>query len=382
MKAGLVIAVAGRLARQLVRDKRACALIILAPVLIMFLFAVLLRSEDTPPRVAIVVSGTAALFTTELEQLLVEPDEEGQGFDLVMIEDGTNPQDALKRKLVDAVLVVPRTFVEDRASGKRSRLDLYVEGADPMRTAEIFSRFRKAVPDSLSGIPTFLPSDCDAHCAETIADGPPKIELNRVYGGDIDDSMDFFTPVLPPFFAFFFVFLLSGMSFLRERVGGTAERLLASPLSRADLVGGYILGFLPAALVQAGLVILFARFFIGGPWGGWPAIVAIILLSLAAECLGVFVSAFARSEFQVFQFIPIVILPQILLCGIIWPITNLPGWLRAISYCMPLTYAVDAIRDAAIRGLGFAAIWPNLLILLGFVVVGAALAALSVRRSI
>jgi ABC-2 type transport system permease protein len=382
MKAGLAYAVAARLVRQQIRDKRASALIIIAPIVIMFLFSVLLGSEEKPPRVAIMVSGTAALFTTELEMLLAEDDEEGVGFELVDLAEDSDLRQALKQGIVDAVLVIPKTFLEDRASGKRSRLDLFVEGADPMRTIEIFSRFRKTVPDSLSGIPMFLPADCDAHCADTIADGPPEIEMTKVYGEEIEDSMDFFTPVLPPFFAFFFIFLLSGMSFLRERVGGTAERLLASPLSRSELVGGYILGFLPAALVQAGVVILFARFFIGGPWGGWPAIVAIILLSLAAECLGVFVSAFARSEFQVFQFIPIVIIPQILLCGMIWPIANLPDWLKVIAYCMPMTYAVEAIRDAAIRGLGFGAVWFNLSVLAGFVLVGAALAALSVRRSV
>jgi ABC-2 type transport system permease protein len=377
-----VVAVALRLIRQLLRDRRMSVLVLVVPVVIMSLFAVLLKSEGAPPKVAIQATGTASLFLSDLEMLLEEPDEEGEGFELVDLPEGMQPKDAVSSGVVDAVLVVPDNFLEERANGKRSRMDLIIEGADPMRSADIFSRFRKTVPDSLSGLPKFLPEDCDAHCADTIADGPPKIEMEKIYGDEIDDSMDFFTPVLPPFFAFFFVFILSGMAFLRERTGGTAERLLASPLSRTELVGGYVLGFLPMALVQAAVVIAFAAFLLGGPWGGWPAVVAVLLLTLVAECLGVFVSAFARTEFQVFQFIPIVILPQILLCGIIWPVATMPGWLQVIAYCMPMTYAVEAIRDVAIREMTFMDVWLDMAALVGFAVLGAGLAALSVRRSV
>lgn len=382
MKFSRIYAVAERLMRQLLRDRRMSVLIFVAPMLIMALLAVLLGSKGVPPKVAIQAGGTAALFLSELESLLEEPDEEGEGFELVDLPENVEPKEAVRQGLVDAVLVVPDRFLEERASGKRSRMDLIIEGANPMRSADIFSRFRKAVPDSLGGLPKFLPADCDPHCADTIADGPPKIEMQQIYGQSIEESMDFFTPVLPPFFAFFFIFILSGMAFLRERVGGTAERLLASPLSRAELVTGYVLGFLPAGLIQATVVILFAAFFLSGPWGGWPVIVAVLLLALVAECLGVFISAFARSEFQVFQFIPIVILPQILLAGIVWPIDTLPDWLQVIAYCLPVTYAVEAIRDVAIRGFGFLDVWYDMAALVGFAVLTAGLAALSVRRSV
>ncbi len=193
--------------------------------------------------------------------------------------------------------------------------------------------------------------------------------------------MDFFTPVLPPFFVFFFVFVLSGLSFLRERLNGTAERILASPLNRSELVSGYILGFFPAAMVQAAVVMLFARYVLSGLWGGWIAVIVVFLLCLVAECLGVFISAFARSEFQVLQFIPLVILPQVLLCGIIWPIDTFPDWLRITAYCFPLTYAVEAIRDVAIRGFGILDVWQDLAMLIAFTILGTTLAALSVRRA-
>jgi len=359
------------------------ALVILAPTVIMGLFSIILNADERVPKAAIVATGVVSIYLDKLEEQLEVPDEDvdDAGFEIVSIPEGMQPQDAVREGIADAVLVFPGSFLEDRATGKNSRLDLYVEGADPMRTAAIFSRFRKTVPDSLDGMPRLLAVDCEPDCADTIPEGPPKIELTRVYGDEIDQNMDFFAPVLPPFFVFFFVFLLSGITFLRERMTGTAERLLASPLQRSELVTGYVLGFLPPALVQSTVVILFARYVVGGPWGGIVMVLATFLMCLVAECLGVFVSAFAKSEFQVFQFIPVVVLPQILLAGIIWPIADLPVWLRPIAYALPLSYAVEAIRDAAIRHFPLVDCLHYLGILCLFFAASVAGAALSVRRS-
>jgi len=373
-------AVAARLVRQLVRARRALALVLVAPIVIMGLLAAIIQSEDERPRVALVATGLGGLFLPELEGMLEEADEEDAGFELVDLPPDTAPKQAVSSGLVDAVLVVPDSFLAERADGKRSNLRLVVEGADPMRTAAIFSRFRKTVPDSLSGLPRFLPTDCAAHCADTVPDGPPTFDVEKVYGQDVEEQIDFFTPVLPPFFVFFFGFLLSGMTFLRERVSGTAERLLATPLRRSELVAGYVLGFLPLGLTQAAVVIAFTRYALGGPWGGWTVVAMIVVLCLVAECIGLFVSAFARSEFQVMQFIPVVIVPQFLLCGVIWPVAHLPGWLQVLAYCMPVTYAVEAIRDVSLRGLGFVDVWHDFAALCAFALVGLALASVSVRR--
>ncbi|MFH1532685.1 MAG: ABC transporter permease [Pseudomonadota bacterium] len=373
-------AVAARIGRQILRDRRALALVIIAPAVIMTLFAVILDAEEPRPRIALKASGLVAVFLDSFEELLAEPEDPDDAFTVEWLDEDEEPLDAIQSGRLDAVMEFPETFLEDRASGRRSELTLYVEGADPTRTAAIFSRFRKALPEATVGFPKLLHADCPSHCAETIPDAPPEIDLIKLYGDEIDKNMDFFVPVLPPFFAFFFVFLLSGMAFLKERTSGTAERLLASPLSKGELVGGYVLGFLPLAMVQAALVIAYAALAIGGPWGGWPVIAAVLLLALVAECMGVFVSAFARSEFQVFQFIPIIIIPQILLSGIIWPIADFPVWLKPVAWAMPMTYAVNAIRDAAIRGMGFAGIWPDLAILALFAAGAMLLASLTVRK--
>ncbi len=377
-----ILAISGRLMRQLIRDKRASVLVIFAPLLIMSLLAVILKSDDNPPRVAIKAGIGNMMITDSMTSMLSKPDELGSGFIVETIPDGVSPERAIKSDIVDAVLIIPDEFINERADGKRSKLTLVLEGADPMQTASIFSRFRKTIPDTMGSVPKFLPADCDPHCVDTIPDGPPAIEIEKIYGKDIEDTIDFFIPVLPPFFVFFFVFLLSGLSFLRERVGGTAERLLASPLARSELVCGYVLGFFTPALIQAAIVILFAKFVLGGPWGGWIVVLTTFLLCLVAECLGVFVSAFARSEFQVFQFIPIIILPQLLVCGIVWPIKGFPDWLKIIAYCFPLTYAVEAVRDVALRGFGFMDVWHDLAVLTLFAIFSVTLAAFSVRRAV
>ncbi|MDF1563667.1 MAG: ABC transporter permease [Deltaproteobacteria bacterium] len=382
MNAGRTGAVAVRILRQIIRDRRAVALFLIGPLVVMTLLAVLLRSEQRPPRVAIDARGSMALFVGELERMLDEPGEDDVALELRMVPEGMSAREAVERGELDAVLVFPETFLEERAEGQRSGTELIVEGADPMRTAEIFSRFRKALPDSMGGLPLFLPDDCDSHCADTIADGPPEMELVKVYGQELDEQMDFFTPVLPPFFAFFFVFLISGMTFLRERTSGTAERILSSPLTRSELVAGYVLGFLPVAIVQGGVVIAFAYWALGGPWGGMAVVITVLLLSVVAECIGVLVSAFARSEFQVMQFIPVIILPQFLLCGLIWPVDQMPGWLQVVAHAFPLTYAVTAIRNVAIRGMSLGEISFELTVIVGFCVAGILLAAASIRRRV
>ncbi len=378
---GRVLAIARRLMEQLLADRRAVALVLGMPVVIMTLLAAVLSNPEKIPKVAVRASGTTELFVRDIEQRLGDVEDPDSRVEVVVLPDEVETPDAIRRGLADAVLQFPPDFLEQRVSGKRGQVDLHLDGADPMRSAQIGKRLQESVGEAITGLPKMLPADCPGHCGDTIPDAAPELELRRLHGDHIDDDVDFFTPVLPPFFVFFFVFLLSGLAFLRERVDGTAERILASPLGRGELVLGYVLGFLPAALVQGLVTVLFARYALGGPWGGWPVVAAILLLALAAECFGVFVSAFARSEFQVIQFVPMFILPQLLLSGIFWPVSELPGWLRPLSVALPLTHAVDAVRDAAVRQLPGVETLDSLGILLGFTALAIVLAAFSIRRT-
>jgi len=98
--------------------------------------------------------------------------------------------------------------------------------------------------------------------------------------------------------------------------------------------------------------------------------------------MGILASVFARTEFQVIQFIPLLIIPQALLSGLIWPVEEMPAYLQPLAYIMPLTYANRALRDVMLRGWGLAEIWPDLLILLGFALLFVVLGALLTRREV
>ncbi len=169
-------------------------------------------------------------------------------------------------------------------------------------------------------------------------------------------------------FVMFFTFLLTGVSFLRERAQGTLERLMTTTVARGDILVGYLLGFLLFATIQAAVILTFTIVALQIEYqGNIIEIVAVLLLVVVvAVNLGIFVSTFANNEFQVVQFIPIVLLPQIFLSGVIIPTDQMPAVMEAISVVLPLTYAVEGLREIMVMGQSLADVWTDLVILAGF----------------
>jgi ABC-2 type transport system permease protein len=230
---------------------------------------------------------------------------------------------------------------------------------------------------------------------------PPTIVHETVYGTPSTDPITNFAPALVAFFAYFFVYILTGVSFLRERTGGTLERLMATPVTRGEIVAGYTLGFGVFAMVQVALIMTWVlgslqvpsigplpafSVGLGIEVAGSPllAFVVVILAAMGAVSLGIFLSTFARTELQVIQFIPIVIVPQFLLSGVLFPVATLPELLQPLSYLMPLFYAVDGLRQVFIRGadLSVTALQVDLLVLTGFAIFFAAIASRTIRRDV
>lgn len=180
---------------------------------------------------------------------------------------------------------------------------------------------------------------------------------------------DNFGPVLIGFFVFFFVFLIAGVSFLRERTSGTLERLLATPLRRFEIVAGYIIGFGLFTTLQASLIAWFAVDILDMMMEGSFLYVLLItfLLAMTALTLGTLLSAFANNELQMMQFIPLVVVPQIFFSGL-FNLDTMAEWLRSLSVVMPLTYGADALREIMIRGTGWNEIAKDVYVLLGFAV--------------
>ena len=183
-------------------------------------------------------------------------------------------------------------------------------------------------------------------------------------------------------FPFVVMFLVTSIATLRERRSGTLERLLAMPLGKGDLLAGYAVAFGALAAVQAVVVTAFSLFVLGLNVAGneWLLLVVAVVDALLGTALGLFLSAFAATEFQAVQFLPAFVLPQFLLCGLLVARDSLPDVLRWISDVLPLSYAVDAMRTITIDAAGTADVLRDLAIVLAFVVAALAAGAGTLRR--
>jgi len=195
-------------------------------------------------------------------------------------------------------------------------------------------------------------------------------------------AFDIWGPMLLGVFPLIVMFLVTSVATLRERSGGTLERLLALPVGKADFLLGYGLAFGLAAFVQA-LVVSGVAFGLLGLQVAGPVLAVTtvaVLVAVLGSSLGLFVSAFARTEFQAVQFMPALLLPQLLLCGLLGPRADLPPVLHAVSDVLPLSYAVDAMNHLSTSATLDGVFWADLLVIAGFVVAALALGSATLRR--
>ena len=183
-------------------------------------------------------------------------------------------------------------------------------------------------------------------------------------------------------FPFVAMFIVTSITMLRERVSGTLERLMTTPLGRGDLLVGYALAFAVVAVVQVTLVSLLSFGLLGLDSGHRAVFVVALAIANAilGMSLGLFASAFARTEFQAVQFMPAFILPQILLCGLIVPRDEMAEWLRVVSAIMPLTYAYDALAQLALPAALSARFWVDVAVVAGVTALALGLGAATLRR--
>lgn len=182
-------------------------------------------------------------------------------------------------------------------------------------------------------------------------------------------------------FPFVLMFLVTSITTLRERRSGTLERLMTTPLGKADFIFGYALAFGLIATVQAAITVTFAILVCGlnvqGPV--WLLVLVAVVGAILGTALGLLASAFAQTEFQAVQFMPVLVFPQMILGGLFMPRNQMPGILHAISDWLPLSYAIDAV-SAVVAGDQNAEIFRPLLVVAGFAAAALALAAVTLRR--
>jgi ABC-2 type transport system permease protein len=187
-------------------------------------------------------------------------------------------------------------------------------------------------------------------------------------------------PALVAIFPFIVMFLVTSVTTLRERSSGTLERLLAMPMGKGDFLAGYGLAFGLVAAVQSTIAVLICvgllDLQVEGPV--WLLVLVAVADAVLGAALGLLVSAFARTEFQAVQFMPALVIPQILLCGLLVPREALPRLLELVSDVLPLSYAVDAMNTVA--GSGSDGVWRDLLVVVGFALAFLGLGAATLRR--
>jgi ABC-2 type transport system permease protein len=183
-------------------------------------------------------------------------------------------------------------------------------------------------------------------------------------------------------FPFVVMFLVTSIAMLRERTSGTLERLLTTPLSRPSLLFGYGCAFGLAAAVQALVTVAVATTVYDLEVAGPLALVVLIAVvdAVLGVALGLLASAFANSEFQAVQFMPLIVLPQFFLCGLLVPREQMAGWLQAVSDVLPLTYAVDALREVGRSTGPTGTMWADTAVVAGAAALALALAAGTLRR--
>jgi ABC-2 type transport system permease protein len=326
-----VRAITRRLLQGFRRDRRTLALLFVAPIVILGLLGYLIRGSSSVPAVGIANQDSGPVGSMVANSLR-------QSSKITTTDVEASQGDArLKDGSLKAYIVFPADF-SARASQGQVAPEVHLEGSQPGEDTPVIQALQQSLLSVASQV-----------AGRSVSFQP---EITYLYGGADFDTLDYFGAAFIGLIVFFLVFVITIVSFLNERSQGTLERLMASPLRRGEIVLGYMLGFTVLALVQAVEVLVFALAVLKIHNQGSVLLIFLMeaLMVIVAVNLGIFLSMFARSEFQAVQFIPLVIVPQFLLCGILFPVSSEPQALQYISNVLPLTYAVNGMRDIMVKG--------------------------------
>lgn len=319
---GLII----RIFKQMKNDKRTLAMIFVVPLVINTFLFFLLGDTQTDEKVMLLNANN------EIEAIF----NESEHCELVPQDNEKSPEEILKDGDADVVI----DFAQDSK--------IYLLEQNPSTLKEV-----KGIMDDIQK---------DVYHQSTM-------EVEYVYGNNLNTTFEELSYVLLGVICFFLVFLISGISLVRERTMGTLERFMLTPISRPQVILGYTIGFGVFGVIQSVIILLFVHYILGLKFEGsllW-ALVIMVVLALSAVSLGTFVSIFANSEFQVIQFIPVIIIPQIFFSGIL-PLNGLPLNLEILGYIMPVYYGSNALKKVVVNGQGFGQIKLELLMLVIFCV--------------
>lgn len=359
-----------RICQQMLRDKRTLGLLFFAPLFVLTLVYFLFKGSTTVE---------LKLGTVNVDKSLVQILEKTE---ITIKEYNISADDAI---IKDAVITDNLDGLLLSDGGEYS---LTLQNSDPSRSKALQMKLSQSISAQIQATvikmqaaletAQALPGKAKAGSDKVPAAGKnssaalsmPSIDFKYVYGNSDTSFFDVFSPIFIGFFVFFFVFLISGIGLLRERMTGTLERLMSTPIRRSEVITGYLAGFGLFAVIQTLIVVEYSINILDITIKGsiWNVLLINLLMAFTALSLGILLSTFATSEFQMIQFIPVVIIPQIFFSGII-PVESMAGWLQVIAKILPIYYGADALKGIMYKGLGLSGIGRDVLALVLFSVV-------------
>lgn len=377
-----------RVLKEMIRDKRTLALMMIAPLFILTLVYFLFQSNNNQTATLGVRNVDSSLVKAvkndnlkvrqitsdkSAKSIIRDKDYAGvltqkdQKLTLTLQNSDQTKSGLLKKSLQQAQV---KLKMQAAASGLKAQKEVIAAQAKAL----------KAIQETMgagaqnSGVKA--PASLKAAKASAYS-----VNTHYLYGNSDSTFFDTILPIMIGFVVFFFVFLISGIALLKERTTGTLNRLLATPIKRGEIIAGYLSGYGIFAFIQTVVIVLYTMYVFKIQILGsvWYVILINILLAFVALALGLLISTFAASEFQMVQFIPIVVISQIFFSGIV-PLDQMASWLRPIAHIMPLYYGAQSMSDVITKGAGFFDIWGDLLVLVGFAALFLILNLLTMRK--
>ena len=334
----------------MLRDRRTLALMMFGPLLMLSLIWAMFQTNATQ---------TTVLATQNVEASLVKAVDGTKHLKVVKIKkskDQTARQLIRKNDYAGVLKEEHGRLTLTLANSNPSQSKLIRQGLSLAKIKLALQNKTQVIKQQQAMLQTLLaqlPATGRQLSAGSQSTAEKKVAVKYLYGSAASTYFDAIFPIMISFVVFFFVFLISGIALLRERMRGTLDRVLATPIRRGELISGYILGYGTFAIVQTLIIVGFSiwifKMQVLGSLSG--VFLTNILVALVALTLGLLISAFAQSEFQMMQFVPIVVIPQLLFSGLI-PFDTMPHWLKLIGYCTPLYYGSTAMTDIIEKGAG------------------------------
>ena len=365
-----------RIFKQTIRDIRTLMLLLVAPLLILTLLYYIFTVSDNSNGVKVGVHDIPESLKQELQSqdITIENFKNHNSIDDKIKEDKLTGFIYMKNHELEV------TFANDNPTDK----GIMASTNQKWLTNHNMSQMKentKSLKKALEQVQSRIPNNANTGPSMTENREPIKINTHYLYGDKDATYFDTINPILIGFFVFFFTFLISGIGLLKERTSGTLERLLSSPIKRSHIIYGYIMGYGIFSVIQTFVVVIYAIYVLNIAVEGsiWLVLATTVLTALVALTFGILLSTFASSEFQMIQFIPLVIVPQVLFAGLI-PISSMNIGLQYFAHLMPLFYTEQAMQDVMIKGFGVQDIYINLGVLFGIFVVLLILNILGMKR--